>query len=50
MTDCGYRHDDPLLAELCEQFTEQGADPDIAHSSAEEAFAHAEANGYGDVG
>ncbi len=48
MTICGYRHDDPLLAELCEQFTDMGVDPDTAHDSAETAYEEACANGYGE--
>jgi hypothetical protein len=37
MNDCGHGgHDDPLHAELCEQFIAMGSDPDMAHEIASE--------------
>lgn len=47
MSYCPYRHDDPLLAELCEQMTDQGADPESAHDMALDMYQDACDNGYG---
>ncbi|MCW2300714.1 hypothetical protein [Rhodococcus erythropolis] len=48
MSTCECRHDDPLLAELCEQMLENGADPEIAHDMALDMFKDAVDNGYGE--